>query len=571
MKKHLYLAIAAILLASLLASGALAFAAVTSEAEYLATIRVTNNSTAANDINVPFTLNSQSLIDNENINTSFNNTALVTNAGADTAYMPSVNSSYPWCVYVPSIGGSTTLDYNLYLGGATDMAGKICYFPSPTGMTCSDNASMEPSDNFTIELKGLINTSYSGTTSNTTSTLNIGLLSHSGLANWVAAQLIDENPATAGFDTDTSGVGSYMQIDFGSGNATGLTRWYYYIVGTTAGATWDIQFSDNATNWTTVFTGLDCTTSTGWKIATWSDVGSHRYWRSYKTDAAAAGGITHRELSIFTTSGSNKWLILKDEAFQVGITGSSNITASMGGAVITATGISSGEHTVSVSADTANLSISIDGILQDTVTLAGTSVPDNSNNWTFCRNNVMPYMETANLSINGLLQGSWEWEYATTFTDLSGNNHDMTPSFRTASSAANVSAELLSFQPISQAQADAFSLGTAGEIVTDAPDQPAKLYQPGSEIKLILAPAVNAILDAGNVPHTFFWYPVTFVIIIIAGFISYKIAPSLLIKAIVLGSALAFFALTNVFGFWTVMFFVMEAFAVIVLSKHYGW
>lgn len=61
---------------------------------------------------------------------------------------------------------------------------------------------------------------------------------------------------------------------------------------------------------------------------------------------------------------------------------------------VSAIGVTSGDHNIVVSADSANLSISVGGVLQDTVALAGASVLDNTNDYTFLSGNVMPYADS---------------------------------------------------------------------------------------------------------------------------------------------------------------------------------
>ena len=56
-------------------------------------------------------------------------------------------------------------------------------------MAVSDNASLELSDNFTINISGWVDTDYDTSSSNTS--LTAGLLSESGMGAWNAAQLVD--------------------------------------------------------------------------------------------------------------------------------------------------------------------------------------------------------------------------------------------------------------------------------------------------------------------------------------------------------------------------------------------
>ena len=62
-------------------------------------------------------------------------------------------------------------------------------------------------------------------------------------------------------------------------------------------------------------------------------------------------------------------------------------------ATVIATGVSSGEHKVKVTADTTDLKIYIDDVEEDSVALGGASVPDNGNDWIINQNNVLPYFD----------------------------------------------------------------------------------------------------------------------------------------------------------------------------------
>jgi len=95
-----------------------------------------------------------------------------------------------------------------------------------------------------------------------------------------------------------------------------------------------------------------------------------------------------------TSSGADKNVIYKDSAFRVYVSASGNITASItGGNSVTATAISSGEYTLSVSANITHLFIYIDDSLEDSSAI-GANVTDNENTWRLFQNYVMPYVES---------------------------------------------------------------------------------------------------------------------------------------------------------------------------------
>ncbi|NBP58351.1 hypothetical protein EBU71_17830, partial [bacterium] len=140
---------------------------------------------------------------------------------------------------------------------------------------------------------------------------NTGMLSQLGLSAFIAAQVIDNDINTIGFHTDAAGIGSYLQFDLGAGVAKNFRR--IRIQGykpSVAGvkATWDVEYSDNGSTWTKVFTGINMDTigtndlggGNGYftAIRDWPDAGAHRYWRIYKTNGAS-GGDYHQGVDFY--------------------------------------------------------------------------------------------------------------------------------------------------------------------------------------------------------------------------------------------------------------------------------
>ena len=130
-------------------------------------------------------------------------------------------------------------------------------------------------------------------------TVTAAMLSQSGLSGFNAAQTVDGDTGTNAFYTDSSGIGSYLAVDFGAGNNRSVTRARFYI-GWPVTATWKIQYSDNGTDWTDASGTFGASDPAGWKETSWTSVGYHRYWRAYKTDAAG-GGNYHTEFELWGT------------------------------------------------------------------------------------------------------------------------------------------------------------------------------------------------------------------------------------------------------------------------------
>ena len=95
-----------------------------------------------------------------------------------------------------------------------------------------------------------------------------------------------------------------------------------------------------------------------------------------------------------TSAGSDKNLIFKNAAFKLYISAAGSIKAEItGGTSVTATSISSGVHTIEVTANETDLKIYVDTVEKDSSALGGVGVPDNTNNWTIMQNNCILYME----------------------------------------------------------------------------------------------------------------------------------------------------------------------------------
>ncbi len=104
---------------------------------------------------------------------------------------------------------------------------------------------------------------------------------------------------------------------------------------------------------------------------------------------------------IDTTAGSNKNLVFKDSAFKIYISAEGAITASIYNTnwtttFVTATGVTSGIHKVTVLGDGVNMEIYIDDVEEASIVLV--AVPNNGNNWVFMQNRSLVSMEYIRIS-----------------------------------------------------------------------------------------------------------------------------------------------------------------------------
>lgn len=161
MKKRILIAVISLLI--IVGIPSIVLASNITNATYSGTVRVSNNATSTLTSQIAVcNIATNNLVSGGYIQTDCSNTCIQSDTATDIAYMPSTDNTTPWCLWVPSISASTALNYKLYTGGSTNMTSKLRYFPGASGMTVSDNASIEIGGNGVIQVKGYINTATTG-------------------------------------------------------------------------------------------------------------------------------------------------------------------------------------------------------------------------------------------------------------------------------------------------------------------------------------------------------------------------------------------------------------------------
>ncbi len=202
----------------------------------------------------------------------------------------------------------------------------------------------------------------------------------------------------------------------------------------------------------------------------------------------------------------------------------------------------------------------------------GLEVIDTDFDWVSFENDSMPCVEYQKVTVSGNLVQNVDWEYDTTFQDATDYNNDATPTFRTTSSDADVTANLISLQPKTQAVSTELPSSSWPSMLISAPTQPTTTYTEEERPGFFFEPIIHELLAFGNVPESFFWTNFCFLIILLAGMIAYWIHPSLILKAIIMGAIMIWFAAPglNVYGQYVVLYFIFYCFGVIVISRSYG-
>lgn len=209
------------------------------------------------------------------------------------------------------------------------------------------------------------------------------------------------------------------------------------------------------------------------------------------------------------------------------------------------------------------------------------AINNNATDLIFFTNFVMPYIETCNVTVNSTLVGDWSWQYADTFTDGSGYGHTMTPTFRTTSSDADISAELIDFGPISLSE----STGNVSEswptVMASPPSEPSTSFSENTTPGFFFAGFVDSIWTAfveDYIPQSFFWFNFSFFWIMAVSIGSYSFfagnnKEALFVKIFATLAIMIFFALPgiNVYGLFVPLYYGFFSVGAIMLRNNYGW
>lgn len=242
-----------------------------------------------------------------------------------------------------------------------------------------------------------------------------------------------------------------------------------------------------------------------------------------------------------------------------------------------ATGISSGVHNIQIISNSSNVSLIVDGVTEDTTAFEGI-VGSNSEDWQIGSAATL-YINSANISIGGALQGSWDWEFGATFADDSPNSNTATPTFRTTSSDADVSAEITAFEPIDTATAPAYFISDESDFYTGALTASGNFStnETSSGGPAVLG-VVDDMSDAGGAPRAFLWGILGCVAFATTGLsMSYVrkrygigggyVFTLLLIGILIFGLLIAF----QKFDWWMLWFYIIIAGGMAMASRHIDW
>jgi len=582
------------------------FASDISGAVYQGDISVKNTGTAATNVCVPFTLSTENLIAGSMMDFDCLNSSIQIN-GADVAYMPAPSGRTDWSVFVPTINQNDTRIATLYTGGA-DMNSKIRYFPGLGGMTTiDDDADLELGNTFSIEQKGFINTA-SGSNKNlvlktgaiqvddsTASTITATITANVFIPSYT---LVPDGDVTLNI-TNSTGANHYGQVN-SNNPAT-------YVSETAAFDHTDIySLQDHSILYSPTITSMTVYANISFNIPIAT---SANYYIGLELSGNTTWGAAHTYsdsvgsdviFNALSRPGGGSWTIADLNALQLMIrintTGTINYarvyytyvsiaTTRTYSPTVSITPVPPAEYTLKTYADGSYLMLSLngntswDGIHSARTPLALVTVTNTGNNWAFLENDSMPYMEYQKITIGGALAQWIHWQNNdAVFVDSGEFGNDATPTFRTTSSDADVSAELVSFNPMATSDVHGYSVTGDPTMFDELPDEIPNMYNEGSTAGIPGADTINTILTDSGTPIEVLWYPVAFGLAIAAGFGVYKLTKQLIIQAIASGVVMAVFCGGGLLGtgllpWWTVVVFILEALAVVILqsSKEVQW
>lgn len=527
-----------------------------SNSDYYGTITVTNNGTAVSPVSVNVSgLNTADLISNHFLSSSANDCA-IQSGGSDIPFMPGYDDN-PWIVFLSSIGAYASDSVIAYMPNATD--GKTVYFPGTTGMTTTDDDSWDNSDNFSYAFQGYINTAQvsanisskkeawrvwisasanisAGISNNVTATSTID-----STDNWTNdANAIDGNSGTFAFDAiPTTGWGEFLELAHTAMLTDSIS---YYCGGNVPGVITKINldaYYDG--NWHDVYEGNFTYTT----------------WEEKQLDA------THLVSSVRAKFYNSVAVLRHAYIYEMTYNGFlPSVTASM----------SSGEYKLEVYADSANLTIEIDDVIKDTVALGGASIPSNDEDFVDGDQDVTPYIEYVKRYSGGTLIQHTKWKYGTTFTDLSGNGNDATPSFRTTSSNADVSASLTAFNPVSQPTAPPYVVGSGADFISENITVTGNFATGNATLTYPGRAVIQAISNASATPSQFL-ETIIFTFVILAVSIAFSAlmrrsgSGSIVIKIVILVTGFGIAVSLHVYDWWMLVFLFIFAVAAIYASN----
>lgn len=585
-KKYLLILV---VLAALLSWPVSALASDISDADYYGTIVITNNGTA-NTTGVSCNVSpgdlSTRLIAGDFCDSAFTRAAIRDSTGNDVPFMPGYGSD-PWMIWVDTIRENATQNDIFFTGNGSMDSTKSIFGTLST----ADAASLEMGDNFTYEINCYLDMSQSGNISYSSGRYD---LYHD--TDNVTFQAIG---TSANLSATVASGNKTIEINYGT---------HDYITQTIYDAYTDYQ---NTEWWAETFTTTTQKVISGVIIRS-KDLNGLVGTVTARLRATSGGKPTGADLVTGTTTSINQaanW-------YYIPFTTHYTVNAATKYAIIISVGAtdwicwyadstspiySGGEPCISTDSgatwDTLynlyaltwdmafkivyeEVQLNIDGVLKDSQ-IIDITIPNNASSY-IDGSSTVPYINHVKRHVNGVLVQDIAWEYAATFTDLSGNSNDATPTLRTTTSDSDVTANLTMFQPYDPSIAPEFSVTQADQFYLDSITTSGTFSStglPSDDVVGYTGPpgtdVINDAADAGGTPRIWLWGILAGIAIIFFGlFMTWMERTygggggTLLIRiagiTVIFGLMVAF----KIFDFWMVFIFLIFAAGIGIMSRH---
>jgi hypothetical protein len=285
---------------------------------------------------------------------------------------------------------------------------------------------------------------------------------------------------------------------------------------------------------------------------------------------------------IGTNSGAARYILLKAAAINIYYAAAvdNRILADVwpGPVTMTINNVTTGHGRVSLSSDGVNMTLAAydnTGALIDSNSVAAVNVTDTANHWIFAQNPAMLYMDYVRYNVAGAALCYWDWEYGATFTD-NVSAVVATPTFRTTTSDADVTASAGEFTIIDPAEASGAALASPSDWY-GTPSITGSTFTTGTVTPTFPgASVITAIATATSTPNNLPLTIITGVIILIASLAVSTLmrrggSGSLIIKMVLIGGLLGVAVATQIFDLWMPIVFLIMAGALAMGSQQRGW
>jgi hypothetical protein len=196
------------------------------------------------------------------------------------------------------------------------------------------------------------------------------------------------------------------------------------------------------------------------------------------------------------------------------------------------------------------------------------SIPDNANDW-YVGGSSTPYIEQYTHTVGGSLIQSLNctvWPF--NGTDNSGNSNDATPTYRISSSDADVSAELITWNPLNLAYTSNWTLGVSSTMVNTTPTTPTGMYGTANGTGFFGGPIFDVLIPDTSTKNMFLYTGAT-LIVVLFGLATLYFSRSLMAQTIVMAVVMGVLSFT-VLPFWTLLVFIIYAATINVSARQFG-